>query len=173
MHSSGSNSRSHPTEKGQMKRTDSASPQVTTMMGCRRPKRVWHGLIRRHCVHLLAADSIPKARFTRPTAAGLSDRAKRQNHNPETKKSRTRRLSSVVSAEPATTLVSWCGRRDSNSHTLRRWNLNPVCLPIPPHPHSIFKAKAPDYKSGASLNMGWTKGIEPSTTGVTIPCSTN
>ena len=29
----------------------------------------------------------------------------------------------------------WCGRRDSNSHTLRRWNLNPVCLPIPPHPH--------------------------------------
>ncbi len=22
-------------------------------------------------------------------------------------------------------------------------------------------------------NMGWTKGIEPSTTGVTIPCSTN
>ena len=30
---------------------------------------------------------------------------------------------------------NWCGRRDSNSHTLRRWNLNPVCLPIPPHPH--------------------------------------
>ena len=24
-----------------------------------------------------------------------------------------------------------------------------------------------------SFNMGWTKGIEPSTTGVTIPCSTN
>ena len=31
-------------------------------------------------------------------------------------------------------ILVWCGRRDSNSHTLRRWNLNPVCLPIPPHP---------------------------------------
>ena len=28
----------------------------------------------------------------------------------------------------------WWGRRDSNSHTLRRWNLNPVRLPIPPRP---------------------------------------
>ncbi len=25
----------------------------------------------------------------------------------------------------------WCGRRDSNPHGLRRWNLNPVRLPIP------------------------------------------
>ena len=31
-------------------------------------------------------------------------------------------------------LLTWCGRRDSNSHALRRWNLNPVCLPIPPRP---------------------------------------
>ena len=29
----------------------------------------------------------------------------------------------------------WCGRQDSNLHTLRRWNLNPVRLPIPPLPH--------------------------------------
>ena len=28
-------------------------------------------------------------------------------------------------------------------------------------------------KSGAFRNMGWTMGIEPTTTGVTIPCSTN
>ena len=28
----------------------------------------------------------------------------------------------------------WCGRRDSNSHTLRHWNLNPACLPISPLP---------------------------------------
>ena len=28
----------------------------------------------------------------------------------------------------------WWGRRDSNSHTLRRWNLNPVRLPISPRP---------------------------------------
>ena len=37
-------------------------------------------------MHMLVADSIPETRFARPTAAGLSDRAKRQNHNPETKK---------------------------------------------------------------------------------------
>ena|GEM_PF-6152388 len=30
--------------------------------------------------------------------------------------------------------VEWCGRRDSNSHTLRHWNLNPACLPISPRP---------------------------------------
>ncbi len=29
----------------------------------------------------------------------------------------------------------WWGIRDSNSYTLRRWNLNPVRLPIPPTPH--------------------------------------
>ena len=29
---------------------------------------------------------------------------------------------------------AWCGRRDSNSYSLRRWNLNPVCLPISPRP---------------------------------------
>src|SRR5690554_3007695 len=28
----------------------------------------------------------------------------------------------------------WCGRRDSNSHAVRHWNLNPACLPIPPLP---------------------------------------
>ena len=28
----------------------------------------------------------------------------------------------------------WCGWGDSNSHTLRRQNLNLVCLPISPHP---------------------------------------
>ena len=31
--------------------------------------------------------------------------------------------------------VNWWGRRDSNSHTSRRWNLNPVRLPISPRPH--------------------------------------
>ncbi len=31
---------------------------------------------------------------------------------------------------------SWCGRRDSNSYSLRRWNLNPVCLPISPRPRN-------------------------------------
>ena len=30
--------------------------------------------------------------------------------------------------------LGWCGRRDLNPHDLRRWNLNPVRLPIPPRP---------------------------------------
>ena len=36
------------------------------------------------------------------------------------------------------TIRKWWGWRDSNSHTLRRWNLNPVRLPIPPQPHSRY-----------------------------------
>src|SRR5215510_5476342 len=28
----------------------------------------------------------------------------------------------------------WCGRRDSNPHDFRHWNLNPARLPIPPRP---------------------------------------
>ncbi len=31
----------------------------------------------------------------------------------------------------------WCGRRDLNSHTLRRQNLNLVRLPISPLPHFV------------------------------------
>ena len=30
--------------------------------------------------------------------------------------------------------LKWCGRRDSNSYTLRHRNLNPARLPIPPRP---------------------------------------
>ncbi len=29
----------------------------------------------------------------------------------------------------------WCERQESNLHALRRWNLNPVRLPIPPLSH--------------------------------------
>src|SRR3569623_753619 len=29
----------------------------------------------------------------------------------------------------------WCGRRDSNPHILRYWNLNPARLQVPPRPH--------------------------------------
>jgi hypothetical protein len=29
----------------------------------------------------------------------------------------------------------WCERRDSNSHGLPHWNLNPARLPVPPHSH--------------------------------------
>ena len=34
-------------------------------------------------------------------------------------------------------LSYWCGWGDLNSHAhYRRWNLNPVRLPIPPHPRT-------------------------------------
>ena len=48
------------------------------------------------------------------------------------------------------------GRRDLNSHAVKHWNLNPACLPIPPLPQ-----------------VGWTMGLEPTTTGITIRGSTN
>ncbi len=46
----------------------------------------------------------------------------------------------------------WWGRRDSNSYTLRRWNLNPVRLPISPRPHlgHLFK-----------INVAEDQGFEP------------
>ncbi len=53
-------------------------------------------------------------------------------------------------------LKIWCGRRDSNSHAVKHWNLNPACLPIPPLPR-----------------VGWATGLEPATTGITIRGSTN
>ena len=33
----------------------------------------------------------------------------------------------------------WCGRRDSNPHNFRHWNLNPARLPIPPRPQEDKK----------------------------------
>src|SRR5665213_385445 len=29
----------------------------------------------------------------------------------------------------------WCGRSESNRHTLRYWILSPARLPVPPRPH--------------------------------------
>ena len=48
----------------------------------------------------------------------------------------------------------WWGRRDSNSHTLRRWNLNPVRLPISPRPHQGANF-ALDFK------LAEDQGLEP------------
>jgi hypothetical protein len=36
----------------------------------------------------------------------------------------------------------WCGRRDSNPHIFRYWNLNPARLPIPPRPRGRLKRAA-------------------------------
>ena len=44
----------------------------------------------------------------------------------------------------------WCGRRDSNSHTLRHWNLNPACLPISPLPLTASTTLCADYSPKAS-----------------------
>src|SRR5262245_48380243 len=38
--------------------------------------------------------------------------------------------------------MAWCGRRDSNPHDLRHWNLNPARLPIPPRPPATFRPSA-------------------------------
>ena len=35
-------------------------------------------------------------------------------------------------------LFQWCGWQDLNLHTGWQWNLNPSCLPIPPHPQLYF-----------------------------------
>ncbi len=35
----------------------------------------------------------------------------------------------------------WCGRRDSNPHTLRYQNLNLARLPVPPRPHEPSQAR--------------------------------
>src|SRR6516162_5185049 len=50
---------------------------------------------------------------------------------------RTRRLYRKTGGPPTfpNSLASlWCGRRDSNPHTLRRQDLNLLRLPIPPRP---------------------------------------
>ena len=50
--------------------------------------------------------------------------------------------------------LRWCGRRDSNSHTSRRQNLNLVCLPIPPRPQTGFQTKTPDLSPAFSEKWG-------------------
>jgi hypothetical protein len=56
------------------------------------------------------------------------------------------------------TLSRWCGRRDSNPHNFRHWNLNPARLPIPPRPLiAPFPAAMPKHdlpKSAKRLSGG-------------------
>ena len=42
----------------------------------------------------------------------------------------------------------WCGRRGSNPHDFRHWNLNPARLPVPPRPRGRGAARPPP---GAAL----------------------
>ena len=43
-------------------------------------------------------------------------------------------LDKKITARKRLNFIVWCGRRDSNSHTSRRQNLNLVRLPISPRP---------------------------------------
>ena len=41
----------------------------------------------------------------------------------------------ILVKSPGQAAAGWCGRRDSNPHVFRHWNLNPARLPVPPRPH--------------------------------------
>ena len=58
---------------------------------------------------------------------------------------RTRMSSGVGSDE------HWCGRRDSNPHNFRHWNLNPARLPIPPRPQRESIRLGRDTTGGALI----------------------
>ena len=62
--------------------------------------------------------------------------------------------------------MKWCERRDSNSHGLPRWNLNPVRLPIPPLSHirldyqSVIRScKDSDESLAINLTSTTTHGV--------------
>ena len=58
--------------------------------------------------------------------------------------------------------MKWCGWRESNSHALRHWNLNPACIPISPHPHIKTSQRLLNKEtSNRPRKMGWMKGLEP------------
>src|SRR6266481_2886907 len=46
----------------------------------------------------------------------------------------------------ANAVSAWCGRRDSNPHNFRHWNLNPARLPVPPRPLiATYPAAMPEH----------------------------
>ena len=50
-------------------------------------------------------------------------------------------------------MSAWCGRRDSNPHNFRHWNLNPARLPVPPRPlNSIMSGR--DAAGGGLIACG-------------------
>ena len=70
---------------------------------------------------------------------------------------RFRPLSHVSNTSAPTAAITnlhiiWCERRDSNSHALRRRNLNPVRLPIPP---------LSQYSGGDERNRTSTSSLTP------------
>src|SRR5688572_12872195 len=59
-------------------------------------------------------------------------------------------------AHPRASVAGWCERRDSNSHGLPHWNLNPARLPVPP----LSQLRAVTIQSGRLVGR---EGFEPST----------
>ena len=47
---------------------------------------------------------------------------------------------------------AWCGRRDSNPHNFRHWNLNPARLPVPPRPREKHPVR-PRCRERRAYNM--------------------
>src|SRR5690606_40601964 len=56
----------------------------------------------------------------------------------------------------------WCERGDSNPHAERRWNLNPVRLPVPPLSQAVDckEKKTPGTGPGVRVLVG-RQGFEP------------
>src|SRR6202012_3843995 len=61
------------------------------------------------------------------------------------------RLSSIRHANAES---AWCGRRDSNPHNFRPWNLNPARLPVPPRP---LIASCPAARPRAAGLITWAR----------------
>lgn len=51
------------------------------------------------------------------------------------------------------TRIKWYGWRDSNSHAKWHRNLNPACLPIPPHPYCNPFRTSPPRRIHSSLTL--------------------
>src|SRR3546814_1677659 len=58
----------------------------------------------------------------------------------------------------------WCGWRDLNPHGFRHWNLNPACLPVPPHPRRALRAprqEAHCYMTSSAASTAAGRGGRP------------
>ena len=126
-------------------------------------RRVWHTLYKEPLVRSLPFISTKKPpNASKNGRSGWSRRAKFSIFRNKKKAALGGFLLPCECRGHFTKLVSWCGRRDSNSHTFRRWNLNPVCLPIPPRPRfKPLKQRRRIFKSGAFRIWGGRRGSNP------------
>src|SRR3954447_17131257 len=93
---------------------------------------------RRACVGTLSL--IDPARGERLNAGGSSDRLPADNIRAGADR--------VIRANAES---AWCGRRDSNPHNFRHWNLNPARLPVPPRPRKFCIKTGRDAAGGGLI----------------------